>query len=91
MIEDIVIPIVNRLNGDKPEVLIQQIVDVHEAARTLDEALSQMTPNGRNYIGEPERLDAARKQHSARRQTVASIIKDVEIIGRGIQKQSRGA
>jgi hypothetical protein len=91
MIEDIVIPIVNRLNGDKPEVLIQQIVDVHEAARALDEALAQMTPNGRNYIGFPENLDAARKQHSARRQTVASIIKGVEIIGRGIQKQSRGA
>jgi hypothetical protein len=91
MTEDIVIPIVNRLNGDKPEVLIQQILNVHEAAMALEKALAEMTPNGRNYIGEPERLDAARKQHSGRRQAVASIIKDVEIIGRGIQKQSRGA
>jgi hypothetical protein len=91
MTEDIVTPIVNRLNGDKPEVLIQQILDVHEAARAFDEALARMTPNGRNYIGYPERLDAARKQHSGWRQAVASIIKDVEIIGRAIQKQSRGA
>ena len=90
MSDEPVIPTITN-NGDRPETLIEQIAEAHSALNGAGNALAMMTPNGRNYIGEPEKFTAARRQHDARRQAVNDILRDLEKIVRGIRKQKRGA
>ena len=62
---DIIRPIVN-LNGTDRADLVQQRRDAVDGCRDLMRALSQMTPNGRDYIGQPDALRRDREIHYAR-------------------------
>lgn len=58
-------PIVN-INGDSREELVRQRRDVADACFALIKALSDMAPNGRNYIGNTELLETDRGIHRDR-------------------------
>lgn len=48
-------------NGTAHDDLVQQWVAVADALRTAYQALGQAVPNGRDFIGDPDKLAAARE------------------------------
>lgn len=60
-------------NGDHPDRLKQQFIDVMNAARALDEALKKAAPNSRNYYlkltGEADFRDDRNEYEAVRRKT----------------------
>lgn len=58
-------PILN-LNGTHPEALIEARLRAREAIFAAMAALSDVAPNGRDYIGQPDAFDRDRKIHAER-------------------------
>jgi len=76
MADQIVTPIVH-LNGTSKEALLEQREVVYQALRTVERALCQMAPNGRDYYPEPGRMDKAQAQHERRMGMVKTLLDEV--------------
>lgn len=62
------------LNGTPHERLMEQVSAAREALRATVEALSEMTPNGRDYYPQGEgAFDKAAREHAARIQKISAV------------------
>src|SRR5262245_27547649 len=76
--EPLVLPIVH-LNGTSRAELERQLVDATQAVREAIDALSQASPNGRDYYpGGPALFEAARKQHERRAKVLRDLCNELE-------------
>jgi len=82
----IVTPIVH-LNGTSKDALLEQREDVYQALRTVECALCQMAPNGRDYYPEPGRMEKAQAQHKRRMGMVGMLLEEIEAEACAIGKE----
>lgn len=64
-------------NGTSRERLLEERREIVRAARVLLEALGDGAPNGRDYIGETDRLQEAIDQNVRWQREVSGIIREI--------------
>lgn len=69
-------PIINA-NGTNREVLVTERLDAVRSLRAASEALSRITVNGRDYVGDSERLAAALGAHEDRLLSIRRMIREL--------------
>jgi hypothetical protein len=83
-----VAPILNN-NGTSKAELIDQRAHAYSALRDAIEAVKGMAPNGRDYIGDPERFTAAREQFRGMLATLENMREEILLDTKAIQRQGR--
>jgi len=75
--ENLVLPIVH-LNGTSRKELVDLRCEFGRKLRDAVEALTAMSPNGRDYYPEPGRLEKATAQHKRRLDTLHALYVEIE-------------
>jgi len=76
MTQETIHPVVNGNGTDRKE-LVEQRMTTLRALSGAEAALAGMSPNGRDYIGEPELFRAAVDQHVARQKDLSDMRKAI--------------
>lgn len=85
----LVVPRLN-LNGSSKRCLMDGYLKVLEDLRQVQASLSKIYPHGRDYqtyLDSDERHKLAYEQHTARRQMLDQIYKEIEAIAEGVNEQ----
>jgi hypothetical protein len=73
------------LNGTSKTALLEQIEVAHAALRNAEQALAEMTPNGRDYYPQgPNAIYEALTEHRARQQKVTDVRVELERLAEAI-------
>jgi hypothetical protein len=76
------------MNGTSYQDLFDQAMDARSALKNALDLMRRMTPNGRDYYVQGDgATEQARDEHSARIQSVASVVDEIEHVLMGIADQ----
>lgn len=76
------------MNGDTRRELVEQRIAAMRGIATAMEAMKQMSPDGRNYIGNPPRLAADKAIYAARYAALSQLRDEIQEEALAIQSPS---
>jgi hypothetical protein len=77
------------LNGTEAQFLFDANRAVVDHLYDAKQAMRNITPHGRDYIGHPEEFERARHEHKQRLLDLERIILELDLIALTIQRQQR--
>ena len=86
VVDNLISPTLN-INGSSADDLIQPRHDAYCALQDAIKALQRVTPNGRDYPGQPDQCDADRQTHYARIKVLHSMAFGIVIEAADIKEQ----